>query len=155
MLKVEILAVGGKPPGWVETAVFEYSKRLTNCRFSIRDIRAADRKKPKPVDDYKAEEADYLLDAVTRDSVVVALDRSGRDWSTEDLAKKIEQWQLDTSGIQLMIGGPDGLHQRCLDRADQVWSLSKLTFPHQLVKVILAEQVYRAFMILANHPYHK
>ena len=155
MMKIELLAVGTKPPGWVEDAVGEYRKRLRDCRFSIREIKTADRKKPKSIDGYKAEEADLLLDAIDPGSTVIALDRSGRNWSTEDLAKHIERLQLESSSIQLLIGGPNGLHRRCLDRADLTWSLSNLTFPHQLVRVILAEQIYRAFSILANHPYHK
>ena len=155
MLHVELLAVGTRSPDWVEAAVADYTRRLKQCRFTIREIRAADRRKPRSIDDYKAEEADLLLAAVRKDALVIAMDRSGRNFSTEQLADKFRQWQLETSTIQIMIGGPDGLHQRSLAAARQCWSISNLTFPHQLVRVILAEQVYRAFSILANHPYHK
>lgn len=155
MLKVELIAVGTRSPAWVSEAVEEYSRRMKDCTFSIREIRPADRRKPRGVDAWKAEEAALILNALVAGARVIAMDLSGRHWSTEQLAGKIENWKLEASHLQFLVGGPDGLDAACLSRADEVWSLSHLTFPHQLVRVILAEQIYRALSFIANHPYHK
>jgi 23S rRNA (pseudouridine1915-N3)-methyltransferase len=86
---------------------------------------------------------------------VVAIDVNGKAWSTEELAKQCADWQMDGRNVSLLVGGPNGLASSCLQRADQKWSLSPLTLPHPLVRVLLAEQLYRAWSILNNHPYHK
>jgi len=86
---------------------------------------------------------------------VIALDRQGSAWTTEKLADNLRQWQMTGEPVSLMVGGPDGLAAQCLERADQRWSLGPLTLPHPLVRVILAEQLYRAWTITVNHPYHR
>jgi len=96
-----------------------------------------------------------MLKVIDRNARVIALDVSGRNWSTEQLASKFVNWSQMTNHFQFLVGGPDGLAKTCLDRADETWSLSKLIFPHFLVRVLLAEQVYRVLMLNANHPYHK
>ena len=126
-----------------------------SCRFDIREVRTSDRKKSRDIDGHKGEEASALLDALDPDAWVVAMDNRGSEWSTTDLADKLARQSQRASRFQFMIGGPDGLAQSCLDRADACWSLSRLTFPHFLVRVLLAEQIYRAFMVNANHPYHR
>ena len=83
------------------------------------------------------------------------MDSRGKNWGTEELAAKMADRSQTSSQFQFLIGGPDGLADSCLERADAVWSLSRLTFPHFLVRVLLAEQIYRALMVNANHPYHK
>ena len=93
--------------------------------------------------------------AVSDSARVIVLDRSGKDWSTEQFAGKLQDWSQLTNHFQFLVGGPDGLATECLERADEVWSLSKLTYPHFLVRVMLAEQIYRALMVNAGHPYHK
>ena len=156
MLKIELVAVGTKPPAWVLDGIQQYTSRLTReCRFSITEIRTSDRKKPKSVNSLKNEEGKALLAAVSDSARVIVLDRAGKDWSTEKFAGKLQDWSQLTNHFQFLVGGPDGLATECLERADEVWSLSKLTYPHFLVRVMLAEQIYRALMVNAGHPYHK
>lgn len=156
MLKIELIAVGTRPPAWVLSGIDDYASRLKrDCRFSITEVKTADRKKPQSVDVFKAEEAKALLAAVDGSARVVAMDRSGKNWSTEQFAGKLEDWSQQTNHFQFLIGGPDGLADACLERANETWSLSKLTYPHFLVRVLLAEQIYRALMVNAGHPYHK
>ncbi len=156
MLRVDVLAVGTRAPVWVQQGVDEYAKRLgRDVNFNTVEIKVADRKKKQPVDTYQEEEGKGLLAKVDSGARVVALDRSGKSWSTEQLAEKLEDWSQLTNHLQFMIGGPDGLAKKCLEASDDVWSLSSLTFPHFLVRVLLAEQIYRAMMINAHHPYHK
>ncbi len=85
----------------------------------------------------------------------MALDVLGKPWSTETLAQRLSDWQMNGRNVSLLVGGPDGLSRACLDRADMKWSLSALTLPHPLVRVVLAEQLYRAWTITVNHPYHR
>lgn len=96
-----------------------------------------------------------MLAAISDRDRVVALDVKGKPWSTEQLASHLRDWQLGGDNISLLVGGPDGLAEECLARADQRWSLSALTLPHPLVRIVLAEQLYRAWTINNNHPYHR
>ena len=96
-----------------------------------------------------------MLGAIGQGHHVVALDVLGKAISTEGMAKKLEHWRMDGNNVSILIGGPDGLAQSCLQRANEKWSLSALTLPHPLVRVVLIEQLYRAWTILQNHPYHK
>ena len=96
-----------------------------------------------------------MLAAIPADCLVVALDVQGKAWSTEDLATKLQDWMASGRDLVLLIGGPDGLSPACLERADQRWSLSSLTFPHALVRVLVAEQLYRAWTVTIGHPYHR
>ena len=156
MLKVDIIAVGTRPPPWVSEGIEDYRSRMKReCQFTVREIRTADRKKPQSIDVYRDEESRGLLGAVARDAKVIAMDARGKIWSTEQLAEKISSWSQSTNHFQFLVGGPDGLAESCIDQADETWSLSKLTFPHFLVRVLLAEQVYRALSINGNHPYHR
>ena len=96
-----------------------------------------------------------MLASLPRDCHVLALDQGGCSWSTEELAEQMEGWLGAGRDLALLVGGPDGLAQSCLERADRRWSLSPLTLPHPLVRIVVAEQLYRAWSILANHPYHR
>ena len=96
-----------------------------------------------------------MLAAIGERDRVVALDVKGKPWSTEQLAGNLRDWQLGGDNISLLVGGPDGLADECLQRADQRWSLSALTLPHPLVRIVLAEQLYRAWTVNSNHPYHR
>lgn len=100
-------------------------------------------------------EGERLLAHVAASDRVVALDERGQSWSTRKLAEQLEGWRSDGRDVALLIGGPDGLSDGCLERAEQRWSLSALTFPHMLVRVLVAEQMYRAHSLLTNHPYHR
>ena len=136
--------------------VDQYESRLTReCKFSITEIRTVDRKKSQSVDALKDEEGKAILAAISGSARVIALDKAGKNWSTEQFAGKLQDWSQLTNHFQFLIGGPDGLSDICLQRAEETWSLSKLTYPHFLVRVMLVEQIYRALMVNAGHPYHK
>ncbi|XOV85873.1 MAG: 23S rRNA (pseudouridine(1915)-N(3))-methyltransferase RlmH [Pseudomonadota bacterium] len=155
-MNIELLAAGTKPPAWIEAGFGEYQKRLSgHWPLEVREIAVARRGKNPALDRLKQEEGDRMLAAVRPGAKLVALDRTGTGWSTETLAQRLDNWALSASHLQIMIGGPDGLAQQCTDQASEVWSLSALTFPHFLVRVIVAEQLYRAWTIQNNHPYHK
>ena len=140
-------------PVWIQNGCDDYTKRLPrHWQFRVKEFAQAKSATPELA---MHKEADVLLAAVTDQSHLVALDNRGAHWSTSDLAKQLENWQSIGKDIAFIVGGPDGLHSRCLERADQSWSLSPLTFPHPLVRVIVTEQLYRAQSMLDNHPYHR
>lgn len=155
-MKIQILAIGTKMPAWVQEACGEYQKRLPkDFSVTFKELPLANRGKNTATKVAKEKESQTLLSAISEGQFVVALDSRGQSWSTEKLADNIAQWQMDGKSITLLIGGPDGLTQACLQRADAIWSLSALTLPHPLVRVLLAEQLYRAWTVLNRHPYHK
>ena len=140
-------------PGWVQQASDDYSKRLPKrWQFQVREFQQA---QGDSSDIIMSREADALLAVIPDKAHVIALDNRGSSWSTEQVAARLETWQELGKNLILLIGGADGLHPRCRERADQLWSLSPLTFPHPLVRVILVEQLYRAQSLLDKHPYHR
>lgn len=155
-MRITVLTVGGRMPAWVAQGVGEYSKRLPReLRLDWREIPLARRGKDTRPDDLREKEGQQLLKWVAAGDLVVALDVAGKPWSTPELAQRLRDWQMDGVNVTLLIGGPDGLSPACLARADLRWSLSTLTLPHPLVRVVLAEQLYRAWTIIAKHPYHR
>lgn len=96
-----------------------------------------------------------MLKALPASAHVVALEVAGRPWSTGDLARKLQHWEMESGPVCLLIGGPDGLAPECAARADETWSLSSLTLPHGLVRIVVAEALYRAWSVLRSHPYHR
>lgn len=155
-MKLRIIAVGPKMPAWVGDAVAEYSKRMPrDLPVEWQPIALGKRGRNASAEVAMRQEGDAMLGSIKETDWVVALDLNGKAWSTEDLAQQLEQWRLQAKDLVILIGGPDGLDQRCLARADQRWSLSRLTLPHPLVRVLLVEQLYRAWTITQNHPYHK
>jgi 23S rRNA (pseudouridine1915-N3)-methyltransferase len=155
-MKINLVAVGNKMPGWVTEGYEEYSKRMPReCSLQLTEITPARRTKNAQPDQWKKEEGQRILAAIPDNQHVVALEVTGQSWSTEVLSSQMQQWLTDGRDVALMIGGPDGLDQSCLQRADQKWSLSAMTLPHPLVRIVLAEQLYRAWTILQNHPYHR
>ncbi|MGV0034429.1 MAG: 23S rRNA (pseudouridine(1915)-N(3))-methyltransferase RlmH [Candidatus Azotimanducaceae bacterium WSBS_2022_MAG_OTU7] len=156
MLNIDLVAVGTRPPSWVVQGIEQYSSRLKrDCRFQVLEIKTSDRKKKQSIATHQADEAQLIGSHFSSDARVIAMDGRGKIWSTEQLAGKVEAWSQQTNHFQFVIGGPDGLADVILNRADETWSLSNLTFPHFLVRVLLAEQIYRALMLNANHPYHR
>jgi 23S rRNA (pseudouridine1915-N3)-methyltransferase len=156
LLKIDLVAIGTRPPPWVVQGIAQYSSRIKrDCRFQILEIKTSDRKKKQSVATYQEEEARLIGSHLISGARVIAMDSRGKIWSTEQLAGKVEAWSQQTNHFQFVIGGPDGLSDAIVSRADETWSLSNLTFPHFLVRVLLAEQIYRALMLNANHPYHK
>ncbi len=155
-MKINLVAVGTKMPGWVTQGFEEYSKRLPReCQLQLLEITPARRGKNAQPEQWKKDEASRILAAIPDSHHVIALEVGGKSWSTEALAGHMQDWLSDGRDITLLVGGPDGLDQSCLQRAGQTWSLSDLTLPHPLVRIVLAEQLYRAWTILQNHPYHR
>lgn len=151
-----MLAVGTRMPGWVTQGVEEYRKRLPR-EMALEIVELSPGPRQKSADPAKAirVEGDRLLSKIRDNELVVALDVEGKPWSTPTLAERMGDWQMSGSDVSLLIGGPDGLDQRCLSRANLRWSLSPLTLPHPLVRVLLAEQLYRGWTLMTGHPYHR
>jgi len=143
-------------PGWVEEGYHEYAKRLPpECALHLVEIEPVQRTKTVHPHRAREEEGRRLLKALPKGVDVIALDERGRSWSTEMLADHLRAWLADGRDRALVVGGADGLSDDCLARARERWSLSALTFPHPLVRVILAEQLYRAWSLIQGHPYHR
>lgn len=155
-MKLRLLAVGHKMPAWVEQGYAEYAKRLpADCALELVEIAPGHRAKNTSKDKAMQQEAEALRKAIRPQDFVVALDVKGHPWSTEQLAQQLDGWRMQGGDVALLIGGPDGMTPDILALARQRWSLSALTLPHPLVRVLLAEQLYRAWSILQGHPYHK
>ncbi|MFW5824683.1 MAG: 23S rRNA (pseudouridine(1915)-N(3))-methyltransferase RlmH [Marinobacter sp.] len=148
---------GAAGPDRVVTEGFqEYARRMPReLPLDLVEIAMPHRGRNPDVGRLMQQEADAVLASSGDRDRVVALEVGGRTWSTRDLAQQLENWQLDGRDVCFLVGGPDGLHERCRERADQQWSLSALTLPHPLVRILLAEQLYRAWSITRNHPYHR
>jgi len=143
-------------PDWVITASQDYASRMPpHCALVLREVSAEKRPKQADLARIQTLEGERLLAAVPNGSQVIALDGAGKAWSTEQLATQLDKWLASGQDMTLLVGGPEGLSSACLARAEQRWSLSPLTFPHPLVRVIVAEQLFRAWSILSNHPYHR
>lgn len=158
-MKLRIISVGHKMPGWVETACAEYTKRMPReATVEIIDIKPEKRAAGNSTDNIQLIEAKRIFEAIGRD-YLVALDERGNEITTLRLAEKLSNWLAgDITGgrdIALIIGGADGLHVSVKQKADWLWSLSKLTLPHGMVRIMLAEQLYRAHSVIQNHPYHR
>lgn len=155
-MQLRLITVGQKMPAWVEQGYQEYAKRFPrDFKLELVEVSAAKRSKNADLEKIKTQEGEAILSKINSSDWVVALDVKGKNFSTPELAHQIEHWQQHHPSLVMMVGGPEGLSQECLNRANQKWSLSKLTFPHPLVRVILAETLYRAWSVTVNHPYHR
>lgn len=155
-MRIHLLAIGSKMPGWVNTGTNEYANRMPpQCQLVIREIPAEKRTKNSDLKRIREAEGEKLLAAIPAGSLVVALDVKGKSWSTEQLSQQLDSWMMGGRDVALLVGGPEGLSNACRQRADISWSLSALTFPHPLVRIVVAEQLFRAWSILSNHPYHR
>ncbi len=143
-------------PAWVTQGYGEFAKRLPHeCSLQLIEIAAQKRGKNVDVQQVLYKEGDKILAAIPKGAQVLALDVAGKMWSTDELAHELDNWLRGGTDVALLVGGPEGLDARCIERASRRWSLSRLTLPHPLVRVVLAEQLYRAWTILKNHPYHR
>lgn len=156
-MKIRILSPGKKMPAWIQEGFATYAKRLPKeCRIELVELDLGHRsKKNYAVAQAIQEESKQFEKALQSSDFIVALDVKGKTLSTEQLAQSLQTWMASGSDIAILIGGPDGLSQDLLDQARQTLSLSKLTLPHALVRVVLAEQLYRAWTLLSGHPYHR
>ena len=143
-------------PKWVEQGVDEYTKRLPpELKLEVKEIALGKRGRGADIQRAINAEGQQMMATIGQHDRVIALDVLGKPWSTEKLAVELQHWQLEGDNISLLVGGPDGLADACLQRANQRWSLSALTLPHPLVRIVLAEQLYRAWTINSHHPYHR
>ncbi len=155
-MKISLLTLGHKMPDWVNTAFNTYNDRLPHhLKIQINEMPAASRQKGLTVPQLKAQEAEIIRKQLKSNSINIALDEQGKPLDTKGMAKHLASWQMDGRDVNIIVGGADGLDSSILQLSQQIWSLSKLTFPHHLVKVIVAEQLYRAHSLLNNHPYHR
>lgn len=155
-MKARLLAVGERMPAWVAAGWAEYRKRLSrDLPLDLVEIAAGARGKGRDPRRARVEEGQAVLAALDRDVHVVALDGGGKVWSSTELAAQLGQWRMAGRDLALLIGGPDGHAPEVLERADQRWSLGPLTLPHMLVRLVVAEQLYRAVTIVQGHPYHR
>lgn len=155
-MRIRIIAVGTKMPAWVEQGYAEYAKRMPrDCAVELVELPLAQRGKNTDIARAMEKEGEDMLAAIGKGEQVIALDVKGKPWSTEQLAEQMADWRMSGNNYCLLIGGPDGLAPQCLAQAQVRWSLSALTLPHPLVRIVVIEQLYRACSILQNHPYHK
>ncbi len=155
-VKIHLLAVGTRMPDWVKAGYAEYAGRLSReCALNLIEIPAGQRGANPDLARIVRTEGERLLAAAPAHSRLIALDERGQPWSTAELAEHLAGWLQEGGDVSLLIGGPDGLDPACRARATQRWSLSRLTLPHPLVRVVVAEQIYRAWSLLHRHPYHR
>lgn len=156
MFKITLISCGNKMPSWVNLGVHDYVKRLAEyVNFNLIEIPLIKRTKGCDIKRIQEKEALSIHAAIPAGARVIALDIYGKSFSSEELAAKFEQLQRITSHICLIIGAPEGLTERTLSLCQEKWTISKLTLPHPLVRIVLLEAIYRAWSILHNHPYHK
>jgi 23S rRNA (pseudouridine1915-N3)-methyltransferase len=151
-----IIAVGQRMPPWIDAGFQDYAKRMPpECRMFLKEVKAEPRSIGKTVSALLAAEAERVLQALPRQAYMIALDERGKDFTTLQVSEQMKHWQQETPSVAFLIGGADGLAPELKSRAQSQWRLSSLTLPHGLVRVMLAEQLYRAWSLLQGHPYHR
>ncbi len=155
-MRIHLIAVGKKMPEWVNSGFSEFSKRMPpELQINLAEITPSVRNKTTPIEKNIKEEGKRIQSAIPSNSRLIVLDEKGKKFSSIELSKKMEEWFPQGQDIAIVIGGADGIDDRIKQQADETWSLSSFTLPHALVRVIVAEQLYRAWSILKGHPYHR
>lgn len=155
-MHIRLIAVGDRQPSWVDTAFENYVQRLPRqWQFRLDIVATAPRSKTSTAQVATAAEGQNVLAKIKAAECVVVLDEQGKEFSSEELAASLAAWQSDGRDLTFVIGGPDGVSDDCIQRANHLWSLSRLTLPHGLARVLFAEQLYRAWSLTAGHPYHR
>ena len=155
-MKARLVAVGERAPGWVAEGFAEYRKRLSHwLPLDLVEVEPGLRGKGRDAARAMSDEGARVLAAVPKGALIVALDGRGRAWSSEELAQRLQHWRNGGRDLALLVGGPEGHASEVLDATEERWSLGPLTLPHMLVRLVVAEQLYRAAALLANHPYHR
>ncbi len=155
-MQIHLISVGQSMPVWVQQGYADYAKRLPReCELVLKEIPAGKRSKNSDLARLIKEEGDKMLAALPPRAHLVSLDIPGKAWTTPQLAAQLKIWLESGQNVALLVGGPEGLADAVKQQANQSWSLSNLTLPHPLVRVLVAEQIYRAWSILQNHPYHR
>ena len=155
-MKLVLVAVGQKVPDWAQTATADYAKRFPpELKFEIKTVKLAHRASLGDVASAMALERERIEAVIPKGAHIVVLDERGRSVTTQELAQQLTDWQLAAQDVALIIGGPDGIDPELKQRANQQLRLSHLTLPHAMARVLLVEQLYRAWSINAHHPYHR
>ncbi len=155
-MRIYLISVGNRMPAWVRQGYEEYARRLPKeCALVLKEIAPGKRLKNTDIQRLLQQEGKKMLAAIPPDSCPIRLDLSGKPWTTRQLAMQLHHWRQNGQDVALLVGGPEGLADSVRQAVPQSWCLSNLTFPHPLVRIIVAEQLYRAFSILSNHPYHR
>jgi 23S rRNA (pseudouridine1915-N3)-methyltransferase len=155
-MQIHLITIGNRMPNWVQQGYDEYAKRLPReCELVLKEIPAGKRGKNSDIARIVKEEGERMIAAMPQSTHIVTLDIPGKPWTTPELAGAMQRWLEGGQSVSLLIGGPEGLADEIKPLARESWSLSKLTFPHPLVRIVVAEQLYRAWSILHNHPYHR
>jgi len=155
-MRITLISVSSKQPDWVRNGFEEYARRLQGpVALGLTEIPLPKRTRSSALDRLVAAEGERMLAALPTGAHVVALDETGRSWRTIELAQRLKAWIAEGQPVALLVGGPDGLAPACRERAAERWSLSPLTLPHGLVRIVVAEALYRAHSLLRGHPYHR
>ena len=155
-MQLIITAVGHKMPAWIESGFNEYAKRMpAECRILLKEIKPIDRSGSRTAETVMAQERSKIEAALPKGARIIALDEHGKDITSVQLSQLLTQWQQDGRDVAFVIGGADGLDPGVKANADMLVRISSLTLPHGMVRVLLAEQLYRAWSITQNHPYHR
>lgn len=155
-MHIRLIAVGSRQPGWVASAFDSYARRLPDqWRFRLETIATGSRSGGQDAQQATEAEGQKILRQLKPSEQVIVLDEMGKELSSAELAEKLNDWQNNGRDLSFIIGGPDGISEDCMQRADFRWSLSRLTLPHGLARVLFAEQLYRAWTLTTGHPYHR
>lgn len=155
-MRIRLITIGTKMPDWVNTGYSEYQKRLTqDVQLELVEIPAGKRGKNADIPRILDKEGKHMLESIQPQEHIIALDVQGKRFTTEKLSSRLDQLLHNGQPIALLVGGPEGLAPACRDKAQEKWSLSDLTLPHPLVRIVIAEQIYRAWSLLKGHPYHR
>ena len=155
-MHIRLIAVGDRQPPWVDDAFATYATRLPpQWKFRVDTIATAKRTKSTDARRAIESEGDAILGKLDADEQLVLLDEKGKQVTSKQLAQRLSAWQGDGRDLCFVIGGPDGVSDRCRKRADFTWSLSDLTLPHGLARILFVEQLYRAWSLTSGHPYHR
>lgn len=155
-MQIQIINVAQKLPAWVDAACDDYLKRVPReISLNLVTVPLASRKSKQSAARQRQQESALILDKLPPGSLNIALDEHGAAWSSEDWSQQLQHWMFEWPRVNLIIGGPEGLSQQCIDACQHQVSLGRMTMPHALVKVVVVEQLYRAWTILKGHPYHR
>ncbi len=155
-MRILVIAAGNRQPAWVDEGFDDYARRLRgSCTLELLEVPLGHRTKSSSNRKARKDEGERMLRAIPPTAHVIALTLAGRPWSTKQLAERLRHWATLGAPVCLLVGGPDGLSDECEARAAGQWSISPLTFPHGLVRVLLAEALYRAWTLNEGHPYHR
>jgi 23S rRNA (pseudouridine1915-N3)-methyltransferase len=155
-MRIQLIAAGTRRPAWEREGFDTYARRMPReCAVSLIEIQVQKRGANADISRLRAREGEQMIAKVAKNAIVIALDEKGRSFNTRQLAEQLRNWLASGNDLALLIGGPDGLAPSCIDAARMSWSLSPLTLPHGLARVLVAEQLYRAWTVTSGRPYHR